>query len=137
MDKTNPVTVLVVLLLIAAGWWGWTFGPLYYDHLEVKEAASQMVNLVPQVREVQDAITNPLVRLNTRVGWHYHLDEETGEESVQPGLGLTAEDNVELEVDEERRHPRVRIRYSRVVQLKPFQRRQRVDFTAEAKANVQ
>lgn len=137
MDKTNPVTVLVVLLLLAAGWWGWIFGPLYIDHLEVKEAASQIVNLVPQARGVDDAIATPLTRLNTRVGWHYQVDEETGEESVQPGLGLTAENNVVLDVDEERKHIKVRIAYSRVVQLKPFQRRQRVAFAAEAKLTVQ
>jgi hypothetical protein len=137
VSRTNPVTVLVLLALVFAGWWAFTFGPLYFDHLEVREAAAQTIALIPGAREPKEAAQTPVGRLNTRVGWHYQIDEETGEERVVPGLGIDFDEGVTVDYDPSTRLAVVRISYDRVVQLKPLERRQRVHFVAESKVKLQ
>lgn len=137
LGKTNPLTVLLFLAVGFGAWWGFLFIPVYVDQMEVKEATRQIVNLIPQAGDPMNAVTPPLFRLNSQVGWHFVVDEETGIESVKPGLGLTAEDNVTVDVDEQRKLVTVRIEYDRVVQLKPLERRRTLHFVAVATDKLQ
>jgi hypothetical protein len=137
VPRTNPVTVLFLLALALAGWWAFIFGPLYLDHLEVREAAAQTIALIPGAGTPKDAAKIPVNRLNTRVGWHYQVDEETGEERVLPGLGIDFDEGVTVDYDPSTKLAVVRFSYDRVVQLKPLERRQRVHFVAESKIKLQ
>lgn len=137
VGKINPFTVLLVIGLVLVGWYGFLTVPLYIDHLDVREAAEQIRNLVPASRSPEEAAGNPLRRLNSQVGWHYSVDEETGEERVLPGLGLTMDDNVTVDVDESGKQVTVVIDYTRTFQLKPLQRRQNFHFRAESKSKLE
>lgn len=137
VGKTNPLTVLLVLAVGFGAWWGFLFIPVYLDQMEVKEATRQILNLIPQSRSPIDAAANPLFRLNSQVGWHFVVDEETGVETVAPGLGLTVDDNVTVDVDTAAKLVTVRIEYDRVVQWKPLQRRKTLHFVAVATDKLQ
>ncbi len=128
--ETNPVTVLVVLLLAAAGFYAFHVGPLYMDNLEAKEAATEAFNVWFADGE-QVALGRLLVRLNGKNPGtsHYEVDEE-GVESLKPGFGLT-EDNITFTYDEAEKRLTVRIEYDRIVEFAPLKKRKSYHLIAE------
>lgn len=130
---TNPVTVLFVLGGIAGAWWLWVFGPAYSDQFDVKDEVWQTFSTALKGEEMaRDALIH---RLNTSIGWHYEIDEESGAEVIRPGLGVAAE-AVEVKADAENEIVRVRVEYDRVLPLKPTSRRTVVHFVAEKSGKV-
>lgn len=132
--KTNPVTVLVILAVIAGGYWVVMFGPLYLDNLEVREAADSAFNVYVVERDETKAIREALNR-QTKIGSHFEVSEEDGTEQKLPGLGLT-EDDVVLEHDESSGEASVRIEYNRTVILWPTENRRTVHFAVEKKGKI-
>jgi hypothetical protein len=130
VEKLKFTTVLLVLAGVAGAWWLFTYGPVYVDHLEVKEAATQIINIIPtsNSNNPHDYAANSFFRLNANVGYHFEVDEETGVENQLPGLGLTIDDN--LTVETEGKRTTVVIEYDRVVPLKPFKKRDLLHFRA-------
>jgi hypothetical protein len=131
--KTNPVSVLTVVGLVIAGWWGFHHLPLYFDNLEAQEAAAQAINIA--VTETPEAAkANILRRLNFMhggndpAGWHFQVDEETGVESVVKGLGVL-DDNVNVDVDTDEKKVTVRVEYDRVIELTPLKQRRTIHFS--------
>jgi hypothetical protein len=131
--KTNPVTVLSILGLIVAAWYGFYMVPLFLDNLEAQEACAQAVNIAAGEGEAvaKAAIQHRLNEIhggNPPVGWHYVIDEETGVESEQNGLGVLA-DNIEVTINEQAKTIDVTMQYDRVVQLKPLDKRTTTHFS--------
>lgn len=128
------MTVLVVLALAAAGYYGWHVVPLYMDNVDVREAADQAFNVY--VLDGEKAASEMLMlRLNGKIGWHYEVDDE-GVEQVKPGLGLT-EDNYLIEFDEKTRKLTVRIEYQRTIEFAGLKKRKTYPFLAQKSAVLQ
>jgi hypothetical protein len=129
----NPIAVLMLLAAIAGGWWLFTYLPVYWDNLTVREAASACaVNYLAGGEE--GVKTRLLTRLNETtmdgtVGWHFETDDD-GLEVRKPGLGVT-EDQVTISFDERKRTLTVHVEYDRVVELKPSIQRKIVHFSVE------
>ena len=128
--ETNPVTILVILLLAAAGFYIFHVGPLYMDNLEAREAAAEAFNVYFVDGE---AIARPrlMIRLNQKTPStsHYEVDED-GVESVKPGFGLKDE-NVTFSFDETTKRLLVRIEYDRIVEFAPLKKRKVYHLVAE------
>ena len=133
--KVNPVSVVLLLAMIAGGWWLFTYVPIYWDNLRVKEIAGGSA-LSYLTGSEEGAVREVIRRANSTrpeevVGWHFEVDDD-GLETMLPGLGLT-EDNVSVTFDEATRTVTVHISYDRTVELKPFERRAQVHFEVEKK----
>ncbi len=131
--KTNPVTVLTILGLIVAAWYGFHMVPLVIDNLEAQEACAQAVNIAAGegAEAAKGAILHRLNEVhggNPPAGWHYVIDEETGVESEQNGLGVLG-DNIEVVINEQAKTIDVSLQYDRVVQLKPLDKRTTTHFS--------
>lgn len=127
--------MLLLLGAIAGGWALVVYGPAYYDHFGVKEAVWLAFTRAQTDLSPAEARAQLLHNLNTQVGWHFQVDDETGEERVQPGLGIS-EDAVEVKVDTELNLVRVHLEYDRVLLLKPSNRRTTVHFVAETAGKI-
>lgn len=132
--KVNPVSILLLLAAVGGGWWMFTYLPIHWDHLSVREAvdsaaAEYLVAGEDTAKRKLLARLNRLTAGGETIGWHFETDEEGNEERV-PGLGLT-EDNVTIEWDEANKQVTVRVEYDRVVELKPLEDRKTVHFSAE------
>jgi hypothetical protein len=128
--ETNPVTVLLIVALVAISFYVFHVGPLYWDNLEAKEAAAEAFNVF--YTDGEDlARTKLLTRLNIRSTntEHYEVDEE-GVETIKPGYGLQDE-NIAFIYDEETKQLTVRITYDRIVEFKPFKKRKTYHLVAE------
>jgi len=135
----NPIAVLILAAVAAGVWWLYTFGPVYWDNLTVRETASAAATGYLTGLE-EGVMTRVLTRLNKvtmdgSVGWHFETDEE-GMEVRKPGLGIS-EDQVFIGFDEATRTVTVRITYDRVVEMKPFDKRDVVHFVVEKKTKLQ
>lgn len=133
--KVNPVSVLLLLGLIAGVWAVVTYFPVYWDNLSVREVASGAA-ITYLSKDEEGVLREVLRRTNTMgaegtIGWHFEEDED-GVEQKKPGLGLT-EDNVTVSFDQPTRTLTVHISYDRVVELKPFDKRKLVHFEVEKK----
>lgn len=129
------MTVLLLLGAIAGGWAALVYGPAYFDHFGVKEEVWLAFTRVQTDLSPAEVRTQLLRNLNSQVGWHFQLDDETGEERVQPGLGIS-EDAVEVTIDTELKLVRVHLEYDRVLLLKPSNRRTTVHFVAEKTGKI-
>lgn len=126
--ESNPVTWIVVLALIGAGFYGYHVGPVYMDNLEVKEAAAEAFNLYWTNGE-KNARDRLVIRLNEKgIGTHLEVDEN-GVESWKPGLGIDPE-RVTF-VDSPDGTLRVTVNYDRVVIFSPLKKRKIFNVTAE------
>ncbi|MGV3625539.1 MAG: hypothetical protein ACO1OB_32310 [Archangium sp.] len=125
--ETNPVTWLVVLALIGAGFYGFHVGPVYMDNLEAKEAASEAFNVY--WNDGEDIARKKLViRLNEKgIGNHLEVDEN-GVETWKPGLGIDPE---RVTFVEQGGTLRVTVSYDRVVVFSPLKKRKTFHVTAE------
>jgi hypothetical protein len=128
--ETNPVTVIVVLALAAAGFYIYHVGPLYMDNLDAKEAAAEAFNVFFTDGE-EAAKTRLLIRLNAKSpGTHHYEVDDEGVESIVPGFGL-GEDNVTFAYDEKAKSLKVRIEYDRLVEFSPLKKRKLFHLIAE------
>lgn len=131
--KVNPVTVLLVLALVGAGWWAVIFVPVYWDNLDVREAvdaafARYHVDGEERARGfLMDRLN--LVTPQGTIGHHFEIDED-GMEQEMPGLGVPDE-NVTFDYVERDSQLTVRVEYDRVVVLKPSQKRRTLHFVVE------
>jgi hypothetical protein len=137
VGKFKPVTLLLVLALVAAGWWMYTFMPIYLDHLEMREATQQIINTIPAVGLTAEPGKDVLYRINAQIGWHLEVDEETGVEREVPGMNITREDNLVINYDQAAKRVTVTIEYDRVVLLKPFNKRRTLHFVASTSDKLQ
>jgi hypothetical protein len=128
--ESNPVTYLLVIALAAAGFYAFHVGPLYYDNLEAKEAASEAFSIF-SLKGEKYARENLLVRLNLKSPntSHYEVDKD-GLESVKPGYGLN-DDNITFNFDETSRKLTIRIEYDRIVEFAPLKKRKTYHLIAE------
>lgn len=137
--KVNPVSILLILALIGGGWWGYTYFPVYWDNLTVREAvdSAATVYLASEEEGVKGKLMQRLNMLTTAgepVGWHFEIDED-GYEVRVPGLGVT-EDDITVEWDEANRTVTVQLEYDRVVELKPLDERRTVHFSVVKKLTL-
>ena len=133
--KVNPVSVLLVVALAAAGWYGSYVVPIYYDNLDVREAFEQGLN-VAIIEGVDRARVGTVRKLNTMIGTHYAIDEETGAETIEPGLGIEPE-AFAIDIDTPAKLITGHLEYDRVVQLKPLQKRKSFHFVHDKKVKLQ
>lgn len=119
---------------MAAAWAGWVYGQAYLDHFDVKEEV--WLAFSTTVTGEHEARARLMQALNAKIGWHYELDEGTGEETIKPGLGVPDE-AVEIVLNPETKVVRVRVEYDRVLPLKPSDRRTTVHFVAEKTGKLQ
>ncbi len=133
--KTNPVSVLLLAAMVAGGWWLYTYGPIYWDNMEVKDEVSKGVAQAILEGDVQ-AQNTMVNRLNKSVGWHYQLDEETQQEVVKDGLGLER-DQVVVKSDSSTKMVTVRVEYDRTFQLAPFKQRKTLHFVVLKQGKLQ
>jgi len=128
--ETNPVTIILIIAAAAAGFYAFHVGPLYWDNLTAREAASEAFNQYFAESE-QFARETLLNRLNNKSPdtSHYAVDKE-GVESILPGYGLT-DDNITFTFDEKTRRLTVRIEYDRIVDFKPLKSRKTYHLIAE------
>jgi hypothetical protein len=128
--ETNPVTVLLIVALVAVAFYVFHVGPLYWDNLEAKEAAAEAFNIY--YTDGEDIARSKLMtRLNIRSTntEHYEVDED-GVENIKPGYGLKDE-NVVFIYEEDTKKLTVRITYDRIVEFKPFKKRKTYHLVAE------
>jgi hypothetical protein len=120
---------LMVAGLLAALYGVIMFGPLYIDHMEVKDTCNAAFNRFKDVgREGLQA--DVLDRLN-RVPWATHEERDEMDQVVEkPGLGLTEEDVV-VEVNEQLKQVFLKVDYQRKVVLKPTNKVRIVKFHFE------
>lgn len=124
--ESNPVTYIVVVLLVAAAFYVFHVGPVYVDNMEVKEAANEAFNVYWLNGE--DAARNKLVgRLNRGVGAHLAVDEN-GVESWPAGLGIDPERVTFVETDDGQLT--VTVNYDRVIEFSPLKKRKTFNVTA-------
>ncbi len=133
--ETNPVTVLVLIALVGAGFYGFHVAPLYLDNMEVKEACDEAFNAYIQQGE-GPARHRLMIRLNVKnlvnekvIGWHFAVDDD-GVETIKPGLGLTDE-QVTFDFDDQTRKLTVAVNYTRTVQFNPLKKRKTYRFSAQ------
>lgn len=128
--ETNPVTYLVIALVVAVGFYAYHVGPLYYDNLEAKDAAGEAFAVYALSGE-KVAHDKLLIRLNARSPGtsHYEVDAD-GVEVIKPGYGLT-DDNITFAFDEATRQLTVRIEYDRLVEFSPLKKRKSFHLVAE------
>ncbi len=133
--KTNPISVLLLLGAVGGGWWLYTYGPIYWDNLEVKDEVSKGVNQAILEGDAAARLTL-LIRMNKSVGWHFEIDPQTEAEVVKPGLGLEKE-QVVVNSDTSTRTVTVRVEYDRVVPLWPFKQRKTLHFVVLKQQRMQ
>jgi hypothetical protein len=125
--ETNPVTIIVIIAVIAAGFYGYHVAPVYMDNLEAKGAVEQAFN-VYWLEGDKNAKDKLLIRLNEKgVGNHLKVDEN-GVESWPTGLGVDP-DNITIE--EQDGKLTVRVTYDRVIQFDPLKKRKTFHIVAE------
>ena len=133
--ESNPATYIIGVLLLAAGFYAFHVGPVYWGNLEAKEAAAEAFN-VYQLSGEKMALEGVLRRLNERNEDTVHLEvDEEGNESWKPGYGIDP-DNVTMKFDEATRKLSVRIEYDRYVDFKPLKKRKKFHLVAEKIGNV-
>jgi hypothetical protein len=128
--ETNPATILLVVALAAAGFYGFHVVPLYLDNLEVREACDQSFNVY--VLEGEASARDKLMqRLNGSrgIGWHFAENDE-GQEVKQVGLGVK-ESDVTIDFDSQSKQLLVRVEYQRTIQFKPLKTRKTYRFSAQ------
>lgn len=125
--ESNPVTWIVVLALIGAGFYGYHVGPVYMDNLEVKEAAAEAFNVYWTDGETV-ARRKLIIRLNEK-GFGTHLEvDENGVESWKPGLGIDPE---RVTFTDSAGTLRINVSYERVVIFTPLKKRKTFQVSAE------
>ncbi len=118
--KISITLVLLLAGLVYGGWWVFTWGQIYLDHLEVKDAVAAAANQLKQVDD-KDVVFQLVQRLNApNLGTHKELDDRN-REVVKGGLGIKPEDIV-IERNRETKKGTVTVSYSREVELKPMQK---------------
>lgn len=128
--ETNPVTIIVLVLIAAAGFYAFHVVPVYMDNLDVRtyvgEAFSQYwlqgeasarANLIITMNDKQKAVSH--VGLNKR-----------GEREVMMGYGIEPED-VKFTLDERTKVVTVRLEYDRVVTFAPLKKYKVFHFVVE------
>lgn len=128
--ETNPVTVVLVLALVGAGFYVYHVAPVYMDNMEAKEAATECFNTYwsdgPEV-----ARNRLLNRLNGAKSGTSHLGvDENGNEVTLPGLGLENE-QVTIALQPETRSLTVRIEYDRTIRFAPLKKYKKFHLVAE------
>jgi len=128
--ETNPVTILVFLLIGVAAFYVYHVGPLYMDNLDAKGYVAEAFN---QYFIDGEEKTRARLMMTLNEGSpgtsHYEVDED-GVESIKPGYGLKDE-NVTFTYNESTRVLRVRVEYDRIVEFKPFKKRKTYHLIAE------
>ena len=133
--KTNPFSVLLLAAIVAGGWWLYTYGPIYWDNMEVKDQVAKGVAQAILEGDANAQMTL-LTQMNKTIGWHYQVDEETQEEQVKPGLGLE-KDQVVVNSDSATKMVTVRVEYDRTFQLAPFKQRKTLHFVVLKQGKLQ
>ena len=131
--ESNPVTILLVIAIVAGGFYTFHVAPLYMDNLEVKEAVTEAFNNYFNVGGEKKARDTFLLRMNDSHSKFRHLeiDEETGAEVEKPGFGFTDDDISFDESDD--KVLRVRVAYKRTVTFKPLKYKKTFSLVAEKK----
>jgi hypothetical protein len=135
--ETNPYTILLLLGLAVAGYFGFYYIPFWLDHLEVREAVDQAYNVAILEGE-ESAKSRLLMRLNSGtggnppVGEHFEVNED-GVEEIKKGLGLTEE---QIVITNNPPNLSIRIDYARTFVMKPSEKRRVVRFSFEKKGVV-
>lgn len=128
--ESNPVTYIVVLALLAAGFYIFHVAPVYMGNLEAKEAVGEAFNKYFIDGEAV-ARSWLLVRLNQKNNDTRHLEvDEEGVEEWKPGFGVKEED-LTIEFDDATRTLTVRVEYDRVVEFAPLKKRKTFHLIAE------
>ena len=130
--ETNPVTILVVIALGAAGFFAFHVAPVYLDNLDVKEVVGQAFNNY-FIEGEERARTILLTRLNQREKSVTHSEEdEAGNIITVPGYGIEPE-QFEFEFDEKEKILTARLTYDRVVVFSPLKKFKVFHFVVEKK----
>ncbi len=124
--ETNPVTIIVILALIAAGFYAFHVGPVYIDNATVREKCAEAFN-VYRVNGEDIARQKLTYAVNATIGEHLEVDED-GVERVVKGLGVPEEGIFLEETDETLT---VRVTYTRTIQFSPLKNRKTFQLMAE------
>jgi hypothetical protein len=126
--KVNFVAVLMLAGLIGAGWWAYTFGPIYFDNAEVKQLTQTYVSRATSLQERGDIDLSGLyLNALNQIGSHEETDP-SGKRVEKRGLGVTKE-NITFKKDQVTGIATVGVTYSRTFQLKPLQKWKTLNFT--------
>lgn len=124
--ETNPVTIIVILALIAAGFYAYHVVPVYLDNATVREKCQEAFNIY-WVNGDNMARQKLTFNVNTVIGEHFEVDED-GVERVVKGLGVP-EDDIFIEESDETLT--VRVTYARTIQFSPLKNRKTFQLMAE------
>ena len=125
--KVSLGTLVLLLLLGGAVYFGAIYLPLWVDSLDVKEAVAAAHNLAG--RNLNDAVLRNEIRSRTsEMGTHQEQDT-WGNVRTVPGLGLTDE-QILIERNPVTGSVRIEVEWERVVTLKPTRREHTFQFRA-------
>lgn len=94
------------------------FAPLQIDHFSVKDIINSSHNRFRELGTVENLRLDLFRRLNS-VNWAKHTEvDDFGAAVEKDGLGLEDE-AIETEFDERTKRLRIKVKYDRVVRLKP------------------
>jgi hypothetical protein len=121
------VTWLSILGVVALIYSAVMFGPVYLDHIDVREATN-MAFSVYLLEKPESAKSRLLGRLG-QIGDHYEEGDD-GEEQLVQGLGV-AEEDVTIELDPSSNVLTIRVTYDRAVELIPTKKKHTFHLMAE------
>jgi hypothetical protein len=126
--RINFIGLLMLVGVVGAAWWAVTFVPIYFDHFEVKSQVEAVVLYEGVVAGSEKLMVDDLRRRLSRIGTHFEVNDETGEEQEIPGI-LVDEDNAEAEVTAT--EIRMRFKYARKSVWKFTKKPVQVEFDIE------
>jgi hypothetical protein len=122
------VSLFLLLVLVAAGYVGWLYIPLYMDNLEMREAMTAAFNRMGSDRD-DDRIRTYLLARATKIGTHW--ERENGVPVEKPGLGLTPADLIIERESFTGHNGRLQVDYTRDYRLWPTDTFRTLDFHLE------
>jgi len=122
------VSLFLLLVLVAVGYAGWLYLPLYFDNLTMREAMTAAFNRMASDPDDERIRTYLIGRANA-VGTHW--ERQNGVRVEKPGLGLTGADFI-IERESFTGHTgRLQLDYQREFRLWPTDTFQTLDFHLE------
>jgi hypothetical protein len=122
------VSLFLLLVLVAAGYAGWTYIPLYMDNLEMREAMTAAFNRMGSDPD-DERIRIYLLGRASKIGTHW--ERENGVRVEKPGLGLTAADLIIERESFTGHNGRLQVDYQREYRLWPTDTFKVLDFHLE------